>query len=532
MRFSIYFLFLLLPFVACRQSTPGEVGSLTKETKQNLSPDVRYGELFEKTQMAQLFPDSKTFADAAPKATTAEIVRVYEKAKLEPNFDLEAFVKNYFVIPSGITSDFQSDTSRTVQEHINVLWDVLTRQPDSATVGTLIALPNEYVVPGGRFREVYYWDSYFTMLGLQVSDRYDLIENMVDNFSYLIETMGFIPNGNRTYYQGRSQPPFYSLMVQVLSEGKGGGTLSKYLPYLQKEYNFWMDGAMNRNAENPAHRRVVRMPDGSLMNRYYDDIPQARPESYREDVELYESLDSPTEKVYRDLRAGAESGWDYSSRWFADGQYMSTIHTTDIIPVDLNALLFNLEQTLSAAYEENGNTEQAEIYRQKAANRAAAIQKYHWDQQAGFYRDYDWIAKKQTEVLSLAGMYPLFFGIAEPKQAAATSSVIEKEFLQPGGVTSTLNNTGQQWDAPNGWAPLQWITVQGLRHYDINALADTIKNRWVDFNVNVYRNTGKLVEKYNVYEIGLEGGGGEYPVQDGFGWTNGVLLKLLSEDQD
>ncbi len=530
MRNFILFIGLLSTVIACRQSTVAENNKILKETKQSLSPDVRYGELFEKIQMAQLFADSKTFADATPKATTEEIVAAYEKAKLEPGFDLQKFVESNFIIPSGITSDFQSDTSRSVQNHINVLWDVLTRQPDSATVGTLIALPNEYVVPGGRFREVYYWDSYFTMLGLQVSDRYDLIENMVDNFSYLIETMGFIPNGNRTYYQGRSQPPFYAMMVQVLAEGKGEGTLEKYLPYLQKEYDFWMDGAMNRNADNPAHRRVVRMPDGALLNRYYDDIPQARPESFREDVELYESLDNANEKVYRDLRAGAESGWDYSSRWFADGQYMSTIHTTDIVPVDLNALLYNLEQTLASAYEEAANSEQAEIYRQKGENRKAAIQKYHWDAQTGFYRDYDWSAKKQTEVLSLAGMYPLFFGLAEPTQAVEAANMIEKEFLQPGGVTSTLNNTGQQWDAPNGWAPLQWITIQGLRQYEANDLANTIKERWVNFNVDVYRKTGKLVEKYNVYEIGLEGGGGEYPVQDGFGWTNGVLLKLMSED--
>jgi len=531
MRFPLYLLLFLLPFYACQQSQPEDSATPSNDPKQGLSPDVRYGELFEEVQMAHLYPDSKTFADATPKATTEEIVSAYATAKEAPNFDLKSFVESNFTIPAGITSDFQTDMSRSVEEHINVLWDELTRQPDNNSVGTLIALPNAYVVPGGRFREVYYWDSYFTMLGLQVSDRYDLIENMVDNFSYLIETMGFIPNGNRTYYQGRSQPPFYALMVQVLAEGKGAGTLANYLPYLQKEYDFWMNGASDLTTDAPAFRRVVRMPNGTVLNRYYDDIPDARPESYCEDVELFESIADADQEVYRDIRAGAESGWDYSSRWFGDGQNMGSIQTTHITPVDLNSLLYHLEQTLSDAYAESGNQEQAQRYQQKAEERAEAIKAYHWDAKTGFYRDFHWMNNKQTAVLSLAGMYPLFFNIAETKQAEAAARMIQNEFLQPGGVTTTLRNTGQQWDAPNGWAPLQWITIQGLRNYEQNNLASTIKERWVDFNVDVYRKTGKLVEKYNVYEIGLEGGGGEYPVQDGFGWTNGVLLKLLSEDK-
>jgi len=518
-----------MSLMSCRNTPNTE--SYT-ETKQDLSPDIRYGELFEQAQFSGLFEDSKTFADCTPKFPTDEILAAYKNAKLNQGFDIKNFIKEYFIIPPKIASTFESDTSKTAAQHIDTLWNVLTRQPDASTDGTLIPLPNSYIVPGGRFREVYYWDSYFTMLGLQKSERWDLIENMVDNFSYLIETMGFIPNGNRTYYQGRSQPPFYALMVGILAEGKGEGTLKKYLPYLQKEYDFWMDGAIDLKVDRSTHRRVVRMPDGALLNRYYDDVPQARPESYKEDIELVKSLENGGEQQYRDIRAAAESGWDFSSRWFKDGQYMSTIHTTEIIPVDLNALLFHLEQTLAAAYEEDGNSEDAFIYNQKADLRKAALIRYCWSEAAGFFKDYDFVAKEQTEILSLAAMYPLYFNMAEPDQAKRVAQMIEKDFLQPGGVTSTLYNTGQQWDAPNGWAPLQWITIQGLRNYEQEALADTIKTRWVDINIDVYKKTGKMVEKYNVYELGLEGGGGEYPVQDGFGWTNGVLLRLLMEDSE
>lgn len=529
MKSYLYLLFFSVLFLACDPQSTEKTSS--QDPKQGLSPDERYGELFEKTQMAHFYPDSKTFADARPTLSTNALLAAYEEAKTADDFDLKAFIENNFEIPTGIASDFQSDTSRSVEEHINVLWEVLTRQPDGNTNGTLIPLPNAYIVPGGRFREVYYWDSYFTMLGLQVSGRVDMIENMVDNFSHLIETIGFIPNGNRTYYQGRSQPPFYAAMVNLLAEEKGEATLTKYLPYLQKEYDFWMNGTSQLKQAGDAYRRVVQMPNGAFLNRYFDNIPQARPESYREDVELFESIPNADEKTYRDIRAGAESGWDYSSRWFADGENMATIETTDIIPIDLNALLYHLEQTLAKAYGANGESEMASTYEFKAQARAQALQTYCWDAKTGFFRDYNWVDDKQTDVLSLAGMYPLYFGMAEPAQARKAAEVIENQFLKPGGVTSTLKNTGQQWDAPNGWAPLQWITIQGLRQYEADELAATIKARWVDFNVDVYRKTGKLVEKYNVYEIGLEGGGGEYPVQDGFGWTNGVLLKLLSEDK-
>ena len=143
--------------------------------------------------------------------------------------------------------------------------------------------------------------------------------------------------------------------------------------------------------------------------------------------------------------------------------------------------------------------------------------------------DYDFKKEASTPVLSLAGLFPLFFEMAEKGQAASVAEIVASDFLKPGGVVSTLNETGQQWDAPNGWAPLQWVTIQGLRNYGHAELAGTIKDRWVALNIKVYKNTGKMVEKYNVQDLSLEAGGGEYPVQDGFGWTNGVLLRLLQE---
>lgn len=522
---TLFFCFVIL-FAACTQKE--DTVQQMQEMKQHLPPDERFGQFFVDVQMARVFPDGKTFVDCVPKYNTDEILQKYAAQKDKPGFNLETFVLENFDKPKQYASGFQSDTSRSASEHINVLWDVLTRQPDKSDLGSLIPLPHPYIVPGGRFGEVYYWDSYFTMLGLQATGKVDMIENMVNNFAHLIDTIGFIPNGNRTYYLGRSQPPFFAMMVKVLAEEKGDDIYKKYLPTLQKEYYFWMDRVVFDSLQG-AYRRVVQLKDGNILNRYWDDYAKPRPESYREDVETASKTTRPKEEVYRHLRAGAESGWDYSSRWFADGKSIETIHTTDIIPVDLNALIYNLEMTIAKAYELENNTAKVAEYQQFAARRKAAILNYCWNETTGFFHDYDFVAQAQTDVLSLAGMYPLFFGIAEPAQAQAVATVFKENFLRAGGAVTTLDNTGQQWDAPNGWAPLQWISIQGLRNYNQNELANTLKQRWVDLNVRVYKNTGKMVEKYNVLDMGLEAGGGEYPVQDGFGWTNGVLLRLLSE---
>ena len=180
-------------------------------------------------------------------------------------------------------------------------------QPHSS----LVPLPHRYVVPVGRFREIYYWDSYFTMLGLEQSGRHDLVVDMVQNFAWLIDTFGHVPNGNRSYYLSRSQPPFFAAMVELLAERDGERVYATYLPQLAREYAFWMDGVA-RLAPGSAYRRVVRLKDGTILNRYWDDRETPREESYREDIETARTSTRPAHEVYRNLRAAAESGWDFS----------------------------------------------------------------------------------------------------------------------------------------------------------------------------------------------------------------------------
>ncbi|VUD56299.1 Periplasmic trehalase [Thalassocella blandensis] len=494
------------------------------------APFNEFPELTQAIQMSHMFEDSKTFVDSQLLKSPEAISAAYAAAVTKKDFSLKKFVQQHFKAPGANDSNFHSDVKHGVENHINTLWDVLLRSPaDADANNSLLALPNPYIVPGGRFREIYYWDSYFTMLGLRQAQRIDIIENMVANFAFLINTYGFIPNGNRSYYLSRSQPPFFSLMVELLAAEKGNAVLLQYLPQLQKEYDFWMDGEKTLKPGD-AHRRVVRLKSGEILNRYWDDSNQPRLESYREDVELVAALKSEDKDTYRHIRAAAESGWDFSSRWFKDGKNLSTVHTTDIIPVDLNALLYHLESTLALAYIKAENVQQAKYYQNRAQQRQNDLIQLTWNKKSGFFYDYDFVNQQLCEIKSLAAMYPLFFKLASDTQAKKMAKHIKQDFLKPGGVVTTLGNTGQQWDSPNGWAPLQWITVQGLRNYQHTELASTIKQRWIKLNSDVFQRTGKLLEKYNVLDMKLEGGGGEYPVQDGFGWTNGVLLQFLKED--
>jgi alpha,alpha-trehalase len=481
--------------------------------------------LFEDVQLLPVFTDGKTFVDCVPKISPQSILDTYNSEKNKPGFDLKAFVEAHFDLPKPHSDGHTSDPQKTVEENIEILWDVLSRQPDAAS-GTLIPLPHPYIVPGGRFGEVYYWDSYFTMLGLQASGRHHMLENMVANFSHLIETVGFIPNGNRTYYLGRSQPPFYALMIRLLAAVKGEKILSQYLLPLLQEYRYWMKGQEVLVESNSSVRHVHKMKGGEVLNRYWDEFDTARPESYRQDVELAHQSKQDPAILYRHLRAGAESGWDYSSRWFKDGHSFSTIHTAAIVPVDLNCLLYHLEQTIASAYLVNDEAAAAAKYTALAEKRKQAIQQYCWNERTGFFVDFDTTDNRPTQELTLAGIAPLYFKIATQQQADLAAAIIEQRFLKPGGLITTLKQTGQQWDAPNGWAPLQWMAVVGLDNYGHVALAATIAQRWLQLNTDVFKRTGKLMEKYNVVDTAAAAGGGEYEGQDGFGWTNGVYLAL------
>jgi len=494
-------------------------------------PSHALGQLFHDVQMARVFPDSKTFVDARPLSAPANVVARYAAERGTPGFDLRAFVMEHFDLPKAYAGDYKSDRAQSMEEHIQSLWPVLTRVRDIADDrSSLVPLPNAYVVPGGRFREIYYWDSYFTIQGLVESGRLDLVKNMLDNFAHLIRTVGHIPNGNRTYYLTRSQPPYFGAMVALYARAADTTGALAYLDALEHEHAFWMEGA-DRLAPGEAHRRVVKLTSGAVLNRYWDDLPQPRPESYREDYTVAQGL-PPAQRdlLYRNLKATAESGWDFSSRWMRDPSDLRTLETTDLIPVDLNSLLYNLEQTIASLRTHRGQLGDAEVaarFSQAAERRRRELMAIAFGAREGFFFDVRWrTGARVTDRPTLAAAVPLYFGLATPEQGAATAERLERDFLKPGGFVTTLISSGQQWDAPNGWPPLQWLAMEGIRRYGRADIANVARRRWLDLNRRVYHATGKMTEKYDVVDIAREAGGGEYPNQDGFGWTNGIALKL------
>ncbi|HEX8696785.1 MAG TPA: alpha,alpha-trehalase TreF, partial [Longimicrobium sp.] len=438
-------------------------------------------------------------------------------------------------LPRPAGAGFRADPSRAMEAHLRALWPALTRPPDAPDArSSLVPLPRPYVVPGGRFREVYYWDSYFTMLGLVESGRTDLVRGMLDNFAHLVRTVGHVPNGNRTYYLSRSQPPFFAAMVSLYAAATDTASALAYLEALEAEHAFWMEGA-ERVAPGEAHRRVARLPDGSLLNRYWDDRPEPRPESYREDHALAQTLpEGRREAFYRDVRAAAESGWDFSSRWMRDPADLRTLETTELVPVDLNSLLYHAERTIAALRAFRGRPGDADVaarFARAAEERRRALLAAAYDPGAGFFHDVRWrTGERVADRPTLAAAAPLYFGLATPEQGRAVATRLERDFLRPGGFVTTPVASGQQWDAPNGWPPLQWLAIEGARRYGRGDLADEARRRWLALVRRTYRSTGRMMEKYDVVDPARPAGGGEYPTQDGFGWTNGVALALLAQE--
>jgi alpha,alpha-trehalase len=320
-------------------------------------------------------------------------------------------------------------------------------------------------------------------------------------------------------------------MVQLLSEEIGEQALLTYLPQLEREYDFWMSGYEHLNEEVNREKRVVRMPGGEILNRYWDASDTPRPEGYIHDLETFEKAGKRDREIFRHIRAAAESGWDFSVRWFGDEKNVATICTCDLVPVDLNCLLLHLERTLERGFRLKGDLHGTESYAARAVRREGAIRKYLWDIEEKTFSDHNFLSKRPSPVANTGMVYPLFFKIATDMEARSIKNQLETKFLQPGGLLPTLRYSGEQWDAPNGWAPLQWMAYCALKNYGHDDCASNIAQRWTKNVEYVFNKNGRLTEKYNVVNDKLIAGGGEYANQDGFGWTNGVYLAFKKWEQ-
>lgn len=596
------------------------------------SPIYCYGDLLREVELARPFEDSKTFVDLPTTRPLNEVLAAFANLSrpIENNTALNDFLSQYFgqagseleEVPTDelqTQPDFLGNVNSSVVEdftrQVIDIWPDLTRRYVGAgncsdCVNSFIPVNRTFVVAGGRFREPYYWDSFWIIEGLLRTQGSftQIAENIIENFLDLVEEIGFVPNGARRYYENRSQPPLLTQMVRVYVEYTQNYTLlERALPILEQEYEFWVN---NRTVTLERAGRNISLNHYAVLNT------QPRPESYYEDYQTANNRTyfntegkqfnatkplNETEKatLYSNLASGAESGWDYSSRWIAnpsdavnDNYFpLRSLNTIEIIPVDLNSILYYNEITIAEFHRHQGNYSAAREWAGRAANRSEAMTTLLWSPEHYSYFDYNLtshsqniytLAQENSTQLSTSGapegqqvafqvsqFYPFWTGAApdsiknDPTAMRHVYARVE-ELLEErdGGVSTTNLVTGQQWDEPNVWPPLQYILMKGLLNTPLEVsedddeqtsqdyvwtqdLALRLAQRYLDSLYCTWRSTGgatdevpqlpnasgngTIFEKYSDEAINARGGGGEYAVVEGFGWSNGVLIWAVDQ---
>ncbi|XP_070346280.1 trehalase isoform X2 [Equus asinus] len=549
------------------------------------------GELLHQVQMAKLYQDDKQFVDMPLSSAPDQVLqRFNELAEAHnhsiPQQQLQLFVQEHFQ-PVGqelepwTPEDWKESPQflQTISDpnlrawagQLHQLWKKLGKKVKPEVLShpeqfSLIYSEHPFIVPGGRFVEFYYWDSYWVMEGLLLSEMPETVKGMLQNFLDLVQTYGHVPNGARVYYLQRSQPPLLTLMMdRYVTHTNDTAFLRDNIETLALEVDFW--------AEN----RSISVSSGGksyVLNRYYVPYGGPRPESYSKDAELADTLPegekqqgegvwvgldtcscvrpwSPVccclvltgdrEDLFAELKAGAESGWDFSSRWFIGGpnpDLLSSTRTSKFVPVDLNAFLCQAEELMSNFYARLGNDTQATKYRNLRAQRLAAMEAILWDEEKGAWFDYDLETGKKNAEFYPSNLAPLWAGcfsdlgdVDKALKYLEDSQILTYHY----GIPTSLRKTGQQWDLPNAWAPLQDLVIRGLAKSPsprAQEVAFQLAQNWIRTNFDVYSNTSAMYEKYDISNGGQPGGGGEYEVQEGFGWTNGVVLMLLDRYGD
>lgn len=422
------------------------------------------------------------------------------------------------------------------------LWPILARKirPEvmqNADMYSLIPVPNGFIIPGGRFREFYYWDSYWIIQGLLISEMHDSAKGMIENFISMVAKYGFIPNGGRIYYLNRSQPPLLTLMAASYFEAtKNVKWLTQNIKYFDQELNFWLN------------KRTISFRKGNknyTLGHYSSESGTPRPESYVEDMKTASFFEDEEKRArcFSELKSGAETGWDFSSRWIFDsngGNYanLSYIETSRVIPVDLNAFLCKAFSELSHFYTIIGDKKNSLYWFEKSSYWQNAIENVLWDETDGIWYDYDIGAQKLRKYFFPSNFAPLWTkSYATHKGPELGKRVLEyltdnKISNFPGGIPTSLDQSGEQWDFPNAWPPLQAIIIQGLERSldpDAQDTAESLARKWIKANIRGYMDNQEMFEKYDAEHSGKYGGGGEYTVQSGFGWTNGVALELIKK---
>ncbi|XP_032212215.1 trehalase-like isoform X2 [Mustela erminea] len=518
-----------------------------------------HGELLHQVQMARLYQDDKQFVDMPLSSAPDQVLQDFRELAAAhkhhiPPQQLQAFIQEHFQaagqeLLSWTPKDWK-ESPRLLQKisdpklrawagQLHQLWKKLGKKVKPEVLShpekfSLIYSAHPFIVPGGRFVEFYYWDSYWVMEGLLLSEMPQTVKGMLQNFLDLVRLYGHVPNGARVYYLQRSQPPLLTLMMdRYVTHTNDTAFLRDNIETLALELDFWMEN------------RTISVSSGGqsyILNHYAVPYGGPRPEAYSKDFELANTLpEEDRVALWAELKAGAESGWDFSSRWLVGGPnstLLSSIRTSKFVPVDLNAFLCQAEALMSNFYTRLGNDIQATKYRNLQQQRLAAMRAILWDEEKGAWFDYDLENGKKNLEFYPSNLTPLWSGcFSDPDAVDKALKYLEDSQIltYQYGIPTSLQKTGQQWDFPNAWAPLQDLVIRGLAKSPsprAQEVAFQLAQNWIRTNSEVYSQKSAMFEKYDISNGGQPGGGGEYEVQEGFGWTNGVVLMLLDRYGD
>ncbi|CAJ2513388.1 Uu.00g015070.m01.CDS01 [Anthostomella pinea] len=588
------------------------------------SPLYCQGDILKQIELAQPFSDSKTFVDLPTKVPLDEVIAAFDKlAKpLSNNTELNDFLATYFGEAGSELAEVPADQLQTDAVFLDKVDDVVIKQyvqkvidiwPDltrtyvgagncTGCVGSFIPVNRTFVVAGGRFREPYYWDSFWILQGLlRTGGSFTQISrNIIENFLDFVDQFGFVPNGARLYYLNRSQPPMLTQMVRTYVEYTNDTSILEHaLPLLIKEHSFWLT---NRTVEITTDACTYTLAHYGVQNTeprpesYLEDYITANNHSYYATSGIIYPESKPLDEdekatLYANLASGAETGWDYSSRWIANPSDaandvyfpLRSLNTVNTVGVDLNSILYANEIAISGFLRDNGSDTAAAEYESMAKNRSAAMYDLMWNEEYSSYFDYNLTSQAPNlyippdsdtttaqsadapeghQVLfHAAQFYPFWLGAAPPQLKNnplavrnAFKRVSDLLIEKPGAIAATNYQTGQQWDQPNVWPPLMYVFMKGLLDtpptfgeddpyfVETQDLAVRLAQRFLDSTFCTWRATGGatdetpqlagsdpsekgiMFEKYADNSTNVAGGGGEYEVVEGFGWTNGVLI--------
>lgn len=556
------------------------------------------GTLLHKVQSANLFNDSKTFVDMvqlnSPNVTMDRFDRLMANTRDNPSMEqLRHFVFNNFerigelelYTPPDykpepkLVKEINNPTVKHFTKSLIAVWPTLGRtiHPDVFTHPdrySIIPVKNGFIIPGGRFRELYYWDTYWIIKGLLLSDMAETARGMIENLLSMVERFGFVPNGGRIYNLNRSQPPVLSLMMaEYITYTQDYDFLRTHINTLESELLFWLEkrtrvveiGGKNYtlahfssnntkediDEDHENYYKNFSMPreSSSLKNRSkvvqrdYGAFGMPRPESYIEDIETCSIYKYHQErsKCYTEIQGGAESGWDFSSRWFFDDKgdptnMLQTIQSRRILPVDLNAYLCRAFREMTKFFYTTGDTKKSQYWNAKMEHWIDSVQTVLYDNEHGIWFDFDIEMQKRRKVFYASNFAPLWtecYDVKKSKEYGKRAVLYLKNsgiVDYAGGIPTSLIKSGEQWDFPNAWPPLQEVVIMGLEKTgdpEAQEVARMFAKRWIESNIKAFIENKEMFEKYDSVHPGQYGGGGEYDVQSGFGWSNGAALSII-----